>query len=129
MAIDDRPALETDRLLLRPFSLSDVDDVFRYLGDVDWEPDAPENPRKPTRRDAERYVARAVIASADTSPTFAIVLNSTVVGHIDLSIDSKSQVAELGYGLGRDYWGRGLAPEAGRAVQSNLVLSRISPRA
>ena len=47
-----KPAeLTTERLLLRPFRLSDVDDVFEYGSDPEWAAFAS---RPYTRSDAER---------------------------------------------------------------------------
>jgi len=38
------------------------------------------------------------------------------VGGINLSVDLGNQLGELGYSLAREHWGRGLTPEAARAV-------------
>ena len=57
--MDEPVELKTERLLLRQFRLEDVDDVFVYLEYVDWRPDAADDFRKPTRKDAEEYVARS----------------------------------------------------------------------
>ena len=52
---------------------------------------------------------------SESSP-FAIVLDGTVVGAINLRIDAEKETASLGYGLAREHWGRGLMLEAARAV-------------
>ena len=109
--------LKTKRLLLRPFKLEDVDDVYAYAKDPEWErylllP----IPQPYTRRNAEEFVARRVLPSWSTNPAFAIVLNSVVVGGINLRIDETHQSAELGYALARVHWGKGLIPETARAV-------------
>lgn len=38
------------------------------------------------------------------------------MGGINLSVDLGNQLGELGYSLAREHWGRGLTPEAARAV-------------
>lgn len=46
----------------------------------------------------------------------AIVARGTLVGAVGLAITRPHDHAELAFWLGRKYWGRGLAAEAGRAV-------------
>ena len=109
--------LKTERLLLRPFRLEDVDDVYAYAKDPEWDrylllP----VPQPYTRRNAEEFTARQVLTSWSTDPHFAIVLNSVVVGGVGLSINEIHKTAGLAYGLGKVHWGRGLIPEAALAV-------------
>lgn len=47
---------------------------------------------------------------------FAIVFEGHVVGGIGLRINGRHDSAELGYALAKPQWGRGLTPEAARAV-------------
>ena len=113
----ERVGLSTERLLLRPFRLEDVDDVYAYAKDTEWERylGLP-LPQPYTRRDAEAYVAGRVVAYWSTEPTFAIVLDSTVIGGIGLRIREAHQTAELGYALARPHWSKGLTTEAALAV-------------
>ena len=105
--------LTTERLLLRPFRMSDVDDVLAYGSDPGW----AEFPLHPYDRGvAEHRVAYSVAESWDKAAEFAIVFDGRVVGLVALVIDAKHQTAELGYETARDMWGRGLAPEAAAAV-------------
>ncbi len=112
----ERVELRTGRLLLRPFKVSDVDDALTYRDDEEFVRYLPWVPQPFTRRDAEEFVTRNVLESWETSPTFAVVLGSQVVGTVNLEVDAKNQVAMLGYAIARDHWGKGLTPEAGRAV-------------
>ena len=78
--------LRTERLLLRPFRLEDVDDIYAYAKDSEYARYATlRYPRPYTRRSAEEFIARQLLASWSTHPAFAIVLNSVVVGGIDLA--------------------------------------------
>ena len=111
------PELRTKRLVLRRFAPGDVDDVFDYAKDPEWaEYLLTAVPQPYTRRNAEKFVARQMRASAEREPTWAIVLDGTVVGGIGLSVDARHDTGELHYGLGRPYWGRGIMPEAVAAV-------------
>ena len=105
--------LKTERLLLRPFNLSDVDDVLAYASDDEW---AEFHLRAYDRGVAEYKVARAVVTSWDREPEFGVVLDGRVVGLISLAVDRKHKTAELGYEIARDVWGRGIAAEAATAV-------------
>ena len=112
----DRPnELRTDRLLLRPFELTDVDDVFAYAADPEWGRFLP-LPQPYLRRNAEEFVARSILASWETGPLWAIVFDGTVNGGIGLRIDVQHELGEIGYSLARPHWGEGLMLEACRAV-------------
>ena len=62
-ALSDRGELRTEHLLLRPFELADVDDVFEYAADTEWAKYLDKVPQPFTRRDAEVRVARNVLES------------------------------------------------------------------
>ena len=105
--------LKTERLLLRPFSLSDIDDVLEYASDDEW---AAFHPRPYDRGAVEYMVARAMLASRDKGAEFAVVLDGRVVGLVSLDADPEDKTAELGYEIARDVWGRRIAAEAATAV-------------
>ena len=107
--------LTTKRLVLRPFRLEDADDVFDYSSDEEWARYLPHVPQPYTRKAAEEKVARNVLESGDTNPGWAIVLDQTLIGGIWL-MDIQNDLGELGYELSREHWGKGLMPEAARAV-------------
>ena len=108
-----RTVLKTERLLLRPFSLSDIDDVLAYASDDEW---AAFHPQPFDRGAVEYMLARAMLASRDKGAEFAVVLDGRVVGLVSLDADPEDKTAELGYEIARDVWGRGIAAEAATAV-------------
>ena len=75
--------LRTERLLLRPYTLADVDDVYAYAKDETWGRFLPV-PVPYTYRDAEEYVARSVL----TRPSVA----SPVLGSIAESCSQSSSL-------------------------------------
>ena len=107
--------LKTERLLLRPFNLSDVDAVLKYAGDPQW---ATYHARPYNRTRAEYMVALAVSTPRDEGAVFAIVYDDRVMGLVSLKVGpgDRERKAELGYDIARSVWGRGLATEAARAV-------------
>ena len=109
--------LKTERLLLRPFRLEDVNDVFEYARDPEWAKYLLQRiPQPYTREDAEEFLAGAVLTSWETNPLFAIVLDSKVIGGINLRIGETDEIASLGYSIAQPHWGKGLVPEAAQAV-------------
>ena len=126
--------LETHRLILRPFCIGDAEDMY-----ANWASD-PEVTRFltwPAHTGAE--VSRAVLA--DWIPRYAdggyfnwaIEWKETgkVIGNIAVvKLTEELEAAEIGYCLGRQYWGRGIMPEALRAVMEELfdtvVVRRIA---
>ena len=107
--------LRTERLLLRPFSLSDIDAVLEYASDPEW---ATYYRGPYDRGQAEYVVAQAVLTSRDKGAAFAVVYDGRVIGLISLTVDPEDEdrKAELGYDVARDVWGRGIALEAASAV-------------
>ena len=116
VAVTGLVQLRTKRLLLRPFQMADADAVFDYASDAEWARYLDNVPQPFTRRDAEQRVARNVLESWETHPTWAIVFNEVVVGDIVLMIDLRNDTGELGYELSRKHWGKGLVVEAAEAV-------------
>ena len=113
--LNERVELKTERLLLRPFDFDDVDDVLNYASDPEVARYVP-LPQPYTRDDAVEFIAHQVLADWSTRPLFAIVFDQHVVGGIGLGITESHETAELGYALARPHWGKGLMPEAARAV-------------
>ena len=62
------------------------------------------------------FVAGRVLVSWETDPAWVMVLGESVIGVVDLHINVAHEIAELGYALDPAQWGKGLMPEATRAV-------------
>lgn len=112
-----QPTLETERLILRPFALTDAKDVQRLAGAVEVAEHANSIPHPYEDGMAEKWIATHKSAyDAGSSAIFAITLKDTneLIGEISLRfIDDE---AELGYWIGVGYWGRGYCTEAGQVV-------------
>ena len=107
--------IETDRLVLRRWSLADADDVLAYAADPEWSRFLPV-PRPYERRHAEEAVAGWVLEEWSTNPDWAIEIDGRASGGITLRIDHQHRRGELGYALARRHWGNGFMTEAARAV-------------
>ena len=108
--------LETPRLLLRPWSLEDLDDFYEYAKNEKVGPNAGWPPHENKEKSLE--ILNSFIAKDEVR---AIVLkeNNKVIGSIGVHEDKKRMNPNskmIGYVLSLDYWGRGLMPEAVREV-------------
>jgi RimJ/RimL family protein N-acetyltransferase len=111
--------IETERLILRPFTLDDAGDVFDYARDPRVGPIAGWPPHRSI--EDSREIIRTVFSSDGVA---AVVLKENgkavgSVGFVDRHPAGRRPECpddEIGYGLHPDYWGRGLMPEAVRAV-------------
>lgn len=107
--------LETERLILRPWSFDDAGSLYKYASDDRIGPIAGWNPHKSV--DESRQIINDVLSAYGV---YAVVLKETgePVGSIGLMIGDKSNLnlpdneAEIGYWIGVPYWGQGLIPEA-----------------
>ena len=111
--------IETERLILRPWEESDAEELYRYAKDPDIGPIAGWPPH--TSVENSREIIRDVLSAPET---YAVVLKETglPVGSVGLLFGDNGTrplpegEAELGYWIGKPYWGRGLIPEASREL-------------
>ena len=111
--------LHTERLILRPWRLTDLEDFFAYAS-VDgvgqmagWKPHAS---REESRMILDRFIGE--------KKTFALEYQGKVIGSLGIEkyntgrfsefADQKGR--EIGYVLSKEYWGQGLMPEAVKEV-------------
>jgi ribosomal-protein-alanine N-acetyltransferase len=108
----DHGQIETDRLLLRPWEVEDALIVQRELSRVEMARMLAIPHPYPEGGAAEW------IPTARAGRDFAIVLRETgdVVGGVSLFEHEQHRRAELGYWCAMEFWGRGYATEAVRAV-------------
>ena len=116
--------IETHRLVLRPFTVDDAEDMF-----TNWASD-PEVTRFLTwpphqNVDGTRWLLGQWTSHYDDGAYFqwAIEWKETgaVIGSIAVvKLEEAIESAEIGYCLGRAFWGRGIMPEALRAVMDYL---------
>ncbi|MEJ2355154.1 MAG: GNAT family N-acetyltransferase [candidate division WOR-3 bacterium] len=114
-----RPTLTTKRLILRPLLLSDADRV-RLLAGNRKIADKMLNIPHPYKKGIAREWISTHQAKFEEGEAihFAIVLKSgeVLIGVIGLNVNKDYNRAELGYWIGEEFWGRGYATEAARAV-------------
>ncbi|RKT87889.1 Protein N-acetyltransferase, RimJ/RimL family [Saccharopolyspora antimicrobica] len=113
--------ITTDRLLLRPFTPDDVDDVWAYQRQPEvarhllWEA----RDRAQTEAAVEQMVRETTLAEDGDCLSLAAVLPETdqIVGQVELVWRSReNRQGEVGYVFNPDFHGKGLATEAARAL-------------
>lgn len=111
--------IETERLILRPFCESDAENVYFYAKDPDVGPIAGWPPHQSVEE--SRDVIRNVLSGKEA---YAVCLKADgkAIGAIELKLNGftdmtqRDDECELGYWLGKPFWGKGLIPEAVKAL-------------
>lgn len=119
--------IETERIILRPWQESDAAALFRYASDPAVGPPAGWAPHTSLENSLE------IIQTVFSAPeTYAVVLKATgeAVGCCGIMYDNslhpgaiRQSDAEIGYWIGKPYWGQGLIPEAVRALLARCFRS------
>ena len=121
--------LETKRLTLRPWRESDAEDLYIYASDPEVGPPAGWPPH--TSVENSREIIRAVLSAPET---YAVCLkeNGKPIGSIGFHRNDLAQSDdeyELGYWIGKPFWGQGYIPEASREMLryafEDLKMNRI----
>ena len=111
--------IETERLILRPWEEDDAESLFEYAKDPDVGPRAGWAPHKSVEE--SRNVIKNILSGEEA---YAICLkeDGRAIGAVELMLYGHSRLAEkedeceLGYWIGKPFWGRGLVTEASRAL-------------
>jgi ribosomal-protein-alanine N-acetyltransferase len=113
------PSLQTDRLVLRPFSFDDAADVKRMAGEPAVADTTLNIPHPYAEGMAEEWIGTHQSEfDSGKGVTFAITLRRSgeLVGAIGLVKNARFNRAEMGYWVGQPYWGKGYCTEAAKAV-------------
>jgi len=127
------PTLETERLILRPFSHDDAKEVQRLAGDFAVAETTLTIPHPYEDGMAEEWIGtHEKIFQAGTEIVFAITdkIEKYLIGAIGISqINTQFEKAEIGYWIGKPYWNKGYCTEAVQAVLKycfeNLKLNKV----
>ncbi|MFT9495253.1 GNAT family N-acetyltransferase [Anaerosolibacter sp.] len=108
--------LETKRMILRPWTIEDLDDFYEYAKNPNVGPNAGWEPHK--NKELSLKIVQSFIEKDEVR---AIVYKETnkVIGSLGVHSDKKRegvQARMIGYVLAEPYWGKGLMSEAVKAV-------------
>lgn len=109
--------LETQRLILRPWSEEDAETLYQYAKSPHVGPSAGWPPH--TSIENSREIIRDVLSAPET---YAVVMKDSLepVGSVGLILKANERHSdimgnhdgEIGYWIGEPFWGKGLIPEA-----------------
>ena len=111
LKLAENRTLETERLLLRPVTFDDAEDMFEYSSDE-------ENTRYtflPNKdlEETKNIIARLFISRPLGNWGIELKENGKLIGSIDLhKLDPVLKEAAIGYVIHKNYWNQGLATEA-----------------
>lgn len=114
--------METERLIIRPFTLDDRDSIYRVMKDKEMSKYTPGNPWE-SMEDAEEFIKQALwlydLDHFTFRHFFAIARrpDGEIIGFCGVGgIGYDRTENEIFYSIGKDYWGRGYATEAAAAL-------------
>jgi len=110
--------LETERLLLRPLEASDISRLVPLIGDYEVAKNLSRVPYPYSEDQAREFLEKAALERArGESYAFAATLKTdgVLIGGCGVHLKDDGMF-EIGYWLGKPYWGRGYASEAARRL-------------
>jgi RimJ/RimL family protein N-acetyltransferase len=128
------PTLRTARLLLNPFAMEDAAAVQKLAGDYEVYRSTLTIPHPYPDGAAEKWIARHLSEFLEGRHLTLAVRrpDNALVGAIGLALVPEHRHAEMGYWIGRPFWGNGYCTEAAREVLiygfERLLLNRIYAR-
>lgn len=114
------PVLETERLILRLPELIDVPRIQMLVSERDVAATTLNIPHPYPENGAVEWFERqqALAEAGNPNQTFAIILKSEnqFIGSLAVRVNRDHANAELGYWIGKPYWGQGYMSEAVKRV-------------
>lgn len=110
--------MESEKISLRPFQISDADDLMTIMGDDQvahfcrWDAFT-------CREDAVKFLKEVALPH----PWYrAICVEGRAIGFISVKVGTKDSICrgEIGYALAFNYWGRGIATKVVKMVMSSV---------
>ena len=102
--------MQTTRLTIRRFTIADQQDVFAYAKDPDVGPLAGWRPHRSEKETL--HIIKYLFLRNPHSYALVNKQTNTVIGSIGFTKKFFRPIYELGYSLGKAYWGQGLMSEA-----------------
>jgi len=119
-AVRGTPTLRTARLLLGVFVIEDAPELQRLAGDREIADTTLSIPHPYALDHALAWIGnqrREAVRGRATNFAVRLLSGSSLIGSVGLrDIDPEHLQAELGFWIGRDWWGQGYASEAAAAI-------------
>jgi len=126
--------LATERLRLRPLVAEDAAELHRLVNDWEVAKSLATVPFPYPRELADEWIISTATQIAEASAYHVAIVGEEagremLIGCAGLKIDAEARTAELGYWVGRRFWGHGVGPEAAARLASwglaNLDVDRL----
>lgn len=114
------PTLETERLILRRFTEEDLEALFAIYSDEEvntYLPWFPLKSQEETKLFYEERYANAYKQHKGYRYAICLKTKNVPIGYINVSMDDNH---DLGYGLRKAFWHKGIVTEASKAVVEQL---------
>ncbi len=111
--------MKTERLLLRPLNIADLDTVHEYASDIENTRFMVHLPNR-TLEETAAFLEGVTQEWKKTEPTFyefAVVLNGLQIGAVSVYLDEQKEVGELGWIFNKKFHKKGYASEAAIAIK------------
>lgn len=115
--------IKTDRLILRPLDISDLETVHIYASDEEnttymfWLPND-------TIEKTTQFLINVTNEWQKLSPSyyeFAVVFENQQIGAISIALNDTRKIGELGWIINKKYWKKGIALEAALAIKDFAI--------
>lgn len=115
--------LETERLILRPIDMADLETVHEYASDEDNTRYMIFLPNRTVEETIEflTYATKEWEKDSPNGYEFAITLNGHQIGAISVTLDETREIAELGWILSKKHQKQGYALEAALAIKDFAI--------
>lgn len=115
--------IKTDRLLLRPLDIKDLNSVHEYASDIENTKYMIYLPNE-TKEDSSCFLTRVTKEWQKEIPSFyefAIILDDKQIGAVSVCLNDQRLKGELGWIVNKKYWRKGYATEAAMAVRDFAI--------
>lgn len=123
MNIVNTPELETERLILRKFNKNDLTALFEIYSDKavnTYLPWFPLNSIEEAKSFFEERYSKIYKKPCGYKYAICLKSNNIPIGYINVSLDDAH---DLGYGLCKKFWHKGIVTEASKVVVEQLKKS------
>lgn len=127
MRKENSPTIETQRLVLRRFIETDIDDMLLLYADKEVNRFLPWFPIETTEAMRKYFIAKILpYYENEIGYNYAIVLKETghIIGYVCLSGIGESN--DIGYAIAKEYWHKGIATEAVAAVIARVKTAGLA---
>ena len=120
------PTLTSKRLILRKFNENDIEAIYKIYSDVEVNQFLPWFPLKNVK-EAQQFFQKVYVAEYQKSRAYAYAIclkeNNIPIGYIKVSME---EPYDLGYGLKKEFWHKGIVTEVAKTLLFQLKKDKVT---